>query len=517
MTERVDRSSLAGKIELPTERAQVLVVGAGPAGLSASIEAARLGAKVTVVDENPVDPALMALDIPLFFGGRMSGVVEHPGKVVEQMFAADPCFEEAMEFGVDVRLGVTAWGLYVNGGALQALPVPMVALADRAKSWMCGFEKLILATGSRDIALALPGWAQPGVMGVVGFQRLIDRYDAFSGQRVVILGSGSIAMSAALLAVEHGLEVAALVEVAPDVLAGTELADRVRAARIPILTSHVPLKVESGPRGLERLVVMTPEQKVVAVEADTVCMAFGRAPAIELLSGAGAQVVGDSYRGGYVPILNRWKTTISEVFVAGDCAGLAASSAEAAEQGRDAARQALGATTTETVRLTGDAWNYQAAWLRAITARCDDSLVICQCENVTHGDLVAVRAPGYVQYPRSSTSTRTLEGLLADGPANPDQIKRLTRACMGVCQARRCREQVALLLAQASGVAPDDIPLATYRPPVRPLPLSVIADVHETAEMSSTWRAWFDIPGQLAAYDDIGTEREFRDVFGGDL
>jgi hypothetical protein len=125
-----------------------------------------------------------------------------------------------------------------------------------------------------------------------------------------------------------------------------------------------------------------------------------------------------------------------------------------------------------------------------------------------------MRAPGYLGPPTEKSKERTLHTLIADGPVNQDQIKRLTRACMGVCQARRCREQVALTLAQAAQVSPAAVPLAGYRPPVRPLPLRLIADWEERPEMSANWQPWFDIRGQMAAYDDIGTEREFAGPSG---
>jgi hypothetical protein len=119
-----------------------------------------------------------------------------------------------------------------------------------------------------------------------------------------------------------------------------------------------------------------------------------------------------------------------------------------------------------------------------------------------------VRPPAYLGPPSPAQAKRGLDRLLEDGPANQDQIKRLTRACMGPCQARRCREQVALALACASNAPAARIPLAGYRAPVRPLPLTVLAAWDETAAMTRHWDVWMGIPGQWTPYDDIGTERE---------
>jgi thioredoxin reductase len=489
MPRLTDPSALDGKLASPEERPQVLVIGGGPAGAAAAIEAARLGAGVVLIDENPLDPALFGLDVPLLYGGRMSGAVQR--RPIEQLLAANPALEQAAELGVDVRLGVTAWGLYVNGPALRALPASMVGLADATRSWMCGFDTLILAAGARDVALAFPGWDQPGVVG--------------AGRRIVVLGSGDLGVATALMAHRRGLEVAAVVEVLASPQASTA---GLAAAGIPVLTRHLPRRAENGRDGVERLVLTDSLGAEVVIDCDTICLAVGLAPAIELLNSAGGRLVPDGRRGGHAPVLEGWATSLTGVFCVGDAAGLAGSEADAAEQGRQAARQALGAGADGGPTAGVDAWAYQAAWFEALTRNADPSLIVCQCEAVTRGDLLDLREPRYL-------GQRSAPAMARDGPLNQDQVKRLTRAGMGPCQGRRCREQVALTLAQASGVAPADIPLALHRAPVRPLPLKVMADWNETAEMTAGWEIWFAIPGQWAAYDDIGTEREFVTPFGG--
>jgi thioredoxin reductase len=516
MPRLTDPSAIDGKLAPPEDHADLLVIGGGPAGAAAAIEAAKLGASVVLVDENPLDPQLMGLDAPLLYGGRMSGAVQRRGRLVEQLLAANPALEQAVDLGVDVRLGVTAWGLYVNGPALRALPAPMVGLADEDRSWMCGFDRLILATGARDVAMAFPGWDQPGVVGANGLHTLLQRYDAFTGRRIVVLGSGELGIATALMAQERGLEVAAVIEALRRPQASTAALAQLKSAGIPILTGHTPRRAEGGRDGVERLVLSDARGGEVGIDCDTVCLALGLAPAIELLNSAGGRIVPDARRGGHAPALQGWATSLPGVFAAGDGAGLARTAAEAAEQGRQAARQALGAKAEGHPPAGADAWAYQAAWFAALTREVDPSLIVCQCEAVTRGDLLEMRAPGYLGPPTAAAMARDLGALLADGPANQDQVKRLTRAGMGPCQGRRCREQVALTLAQAAGVTPAEIPLASHRAPVRPLPLKIMADWNETPAMTSGWEIWFAIPGQWSAYDDIGTEREFVTPFGGE-
>ena len=515
-----DRHALNGKLPRPERTVQVLVIGAGPAGTAAAIEAAKGGAQVLLVDENPVSAGLMGLDTPLYFGGRMTTAVQRQDRMIEQVFAANPRLEEAYELGVDVALATYAWGAFVNGPAVQTLPQPMVGLADEDRAWLVGFDKLILATGARDIPMAFPGWDQPGVVGANGLASLLQGYDAFAGRRIVVLGSGELGLATARLARSRGLEVVAIVEALDGAQAeiGADLAD------VPLRLGQVVHRALGGLDGVERIEVGPPGGPVEVLDCDTVCLAVGLAPAVELLNVLGAGLVMDSFRGGHAPVLSdAVATTLPNIFVAGDCAGLAgqgeAGVARAEAQGIAAAQAALGQPVQPIPAAPRhDAEAYQLAWMRALLSVGDDSVIVCQCEEVTRGDLLGVQPPRYLERPPAQAA-RDVHTLLADGPINQDQIKRLTRACMGACQARRCREQVALTLACATQSAPETIPLAGFRAPVRPLPLKVLADWDEAPAMGEGWDVWFGIPSQWIPYQDIGTEREalHRAILGGDM
>jgi thioredoxin reductase len=449
----------------------VVVIGAGPSGIAAAIEAAQGGAAVLLVDENPVSGALMGNDVPLWFGGRMTAAAQNCERMLEAVFASLPALEAAMEAGVELLLGTSAWGVYRNGPGVASLPEQVVGLADAQRSWLVGFERIVLATGARDLALAFPGWNQPGVMGGAALEMLLSRYDAFAGRRVLILGSHDLALETALLALERGLEVAGLVEVRPAPQGSAELAARVAEAGIAIHCGAAVALARGGIDGVESATLTTGE----TILCDTICVAVGLVPSIELVDAMHGPRVLDGKRGGYVP---GGEEVVSAV---GLCAGLADTGFDHVE--------------------------YRMDWVRALSAVCAPETIICQCEEVTRADLLGVQPPNYLA--RSAPMcARSLQTLLEDGPANPDQIKRLTRAGMGICQGRRCRDQVAMLLALEAGEPFGTIPLATHRAPVRPLPLKILADWQEEPAMDAAWDVWFGIPTQWTPYDDIGTPFE---------
>ena len=502
-----DRYALNGKLPSPERTVEVLVIGAGPAGIAAATEAAKLGAQVLLVDEHPVSASLMGLDTPLYFGGRMTSAVQRQARMVEQLLASSPDLEAAMELGVEVTLGTYAWGAYVNGPGLGTLPAPVVGLADEDRAWLVGFGKLILATGARDIALSFKGWDQPGVMGANGLATLLDRYDAFSGRRIVVLGSGDLGLETARRALDRGLEVAAVIETRDGVQGDSGLAQGLRARGVEFLTGQVVHQAHGGLDGVSRVEVGPVQGPVRSIDCDTVCLAVGLAPAVELLNVLGGALESDSLRGGHAPVTRDGvSTSLPNVFVAGDCAGLAQGNAIA--QGIAAAQAALGgAVEPLATEPRHDSLRYQLDWMRALMAVAADEVVVCQCEEVTRGDLLGVQPPNYLDRP-GRMSARDIHSLNADGPVNQDQIKRLTRACMGACQARRCREQVSLIMTLATQSPPGSIPLAGFRAPVRPLPLKVLADWDEAAVMGEGWDVWFGIPSQWVPYRDIDTDRE---------
>ncbi len=516
MTPRViDPRSTANATLTVAERTDLLVVGAGPAGLAAAIAAARHGMSVVLVDENPVAPETMGDDVPLHFGQRMSGAVRNRTAMTEAMLGAEPALADAMEAGVDVRLGTAAWGLYANGPSVGWLPGKVAGLTDGEASWMLGFKSAIVAAGRRDMGLAFPGWQLPGVMGATAAERLA-RLGALDVRRAVILGSSAEALLAAIAMRQAGVEVAAIVEQAPAPIGPAALLDQL--AGVPVLTRHViaAARGEAGGVTGAALARLDDDGRRIAgdpvtVGCDTAVLGIGAVPVIELLDAIGCRSVFSPARGGHVPDVDAAQmTTVPGIYAVGDCAGVWAAKsmdrAVAEAEGRRAAAHAAqaadasdGAHAPEEPAV--DLSAYRLAWVRSAVVEAAPGFGaeahVCQCEEVTAREILEVRPPRYLNWPHPLRNSTDLSALLGQGPPNADQVKRLTRAGMGLCQGRRCREQVAALLALGAGAGLGEVPLATFRAPVRPIPLGLAA-LPESPDMAEHWDVWFGIPGQFA-------------------
>jgi thioredoxin reductase len=523
----VDPKSVAGKTRAPERSVPLIVVGAGPAGAAAATAAARAGARVLLLDEHPLDPELMAMDVPLYFGQRMSAAVRDRGAMLERVVRANPALEAAVEAGVEVELGVSVWGAFHPGPTMQELGAACLGVADQSRSWLVGYERLIVAAGARDLNLAFRGWEKAGTMGAAGALTLLTRYQACAARRMVVLGSGPLGLAVATLARARGIEVPAVVEVASALRGDPGARDALEREGVRFYPGHVIAEALGSRDEIEgiRLAALDGDLRPISgrateVACDTVCLAIGLVPQVELLQILGSRLVFRSERGGFVPETDaEQRTSLPDVFAAGDVTGVderavltsdraeaegrragLAAAASLGAIGSDRARVLLRETPVTAMAPGPRVHDYWRLWLRATAAAGGGDILACQCEEVTRSELVGVQPPRYLGPASAPMRARSLGTLGQDGPLHPDQVKRLTRAGMGPCQGRRCREQVALLLAEAGDVPVDTIPLASYRPPIRPLPLSVLWPHDEPPAMREHWVSWFGIPTQFAPH-----------------
>ena len=495
------------------EARPLVVIGAGAAGTSAAIEAARAGVQVTLIDENPLPPSMMGLNVPLFFGQRFT----------EPALLTNKSLSDAEDAGVEVLQGTCVWGAFRNSENSRTLDGPQIGLANHKRSWMIKYDRLIVATGARDLAIGFAGSELPGAMGANGAHSLISRYSGLSSERMIVLGSSNLGLRTAKTARDNGIDVAAVIDVSPSVLGDESLASELQNDGVDFYISHTIKEAVGGDEGIQSVKIVEIDEHYEPlpgtekhISADTVCFAIGLVPNIELLSLLGCDLTYDPRLGGHIPVHNdQMRTSVENIFVAGDVAGfhdgLILDPGIARRQGRAAglaAAASLGAidesdglasnievgTELEKSNQTGTDWQ---KWLRSLANAGGQDIFACQCEEVTRTEIIGIQPPRYLGWDSEQMSRRTLQTQLEDNAANSNQIKRLTRAGTGICQGRNCREQVAMLLAEESGTDVAEVPFMTYRAPLRPLPLNVMWPDDETEQVRHDWPKWFAPTNQV--------------------
>lgn len=409
---------------------QLAVVGAGPAGLAAAGEARAAGIRVLLIEERPA------------LGGRAMIVPGARGLTEGLM----------RDLGsTEVWRSSPVWGLF--GRSMTVLR------SDRVETVTA--DAVILATGAREVILPFPGWTLDGVMTVeAGWEAVRAGRVAAATGPVVVAG----AAEAGGLAARLGERGATVMLVAPK-----------RPAGVPDSVPHQTgtIAAAEGSGAVERVVLADG----AVHECRMLCVESPRIPATELPRLAACPCVYQPLLGGFVP---RYDPTLAlhgptpGLYVAGDASGVDSPRA-AAESGRLAARYALWALNllSDPEPKIEESRHRLAAASIPLHARAREALMVGAVpdEIVEQWD----GPPDTIVCPCEAVSAAALRVALDDGAQTPDDLKRVTRCGMGICQWRRCGIPVMRWLSGALGVPIGRLPLPRVRPPVRPVPLSALA------------------------------------------
>ena len=315
------------------EEREVLIIGAGPAGLAASIEAAKAGAQVLLVDENAVPGGQLFKQIHKFFGSSKHKAGTRGINIGKEMLA------QTEEAGVELWLNTTAVG------AVGDREVALVRKFDDGseKTVVVRAQRVLVCCGGAENAVNFDGWTLPGVMGAGAAQTMVNVRRVLPGKKILMVGSGNVGLIVSYQLMQAGANVVGIVEAAPKIGGYCVHAGKIRRAGVPIYLSHTVLHADTAEGGKEvaSAVIVGLDEKFQPVagtekriECDTICIATGLRPQIKVSTMLGA-------KNGFIPELGGWmplhdenmETSAEGVFVAGDTAGVEEAST-AMDEGR---------------------------------------------------------------------------------------------------------------------------------------------------------------------------------------
>jgi thioredoxin reductase/bacterioferritin-associated ferredoxin len=447
------------------ESADLLVVGAGPGGISAAIEAARAGLSVALVDENQAPGGNIYRALPKEFTAGLS----------REQRKGEPLLRAMEALPLRRFLGATVWGAFDAHTLEVAIDGEALTLEGKA---------VVVAAGAYDRAVCLPGWTLPGVLSVGGAQTLLKSQRLLPGRRFLFAGTGPLLLVVAAQYAEAGAEVVAVAEAArtssltshlPALLSAPRLlADGVRyrwslfRRRIPWLAPALLVRVEGRDEVESAAVAVAGDERRFAV--DTVCIGYGLVPAVELLQLLGCALRYDEVARVWVPQRgDAFETTVPSVFAVGDGAGIGGAVAAADEgciAGIAAARRLGAQADVESAtrqRRARERLRQLGRFRRAMDAAYGlppavleaalPDTIVCRCEDVRR---------------------RQLDEAIADGARTPGQLKAWTRAGMGPCQGRMCFLNTSELLRRATGQSIAALGPPSIRPPIKPVAVDAL-------------------------------------------
>ncbi len=271
-----DDSPLQNFKPLPEEyEVEVLIIGGGPAGISAAIELGTAGADVLVVDDKQELGGKLSLQTHNFFGSVKDCYAGDRGIDIGYTLA-DKMLKQPT---VETWLNATVVGVYSDG---------KFGVSINGSYRLVKAAKILFSTGAREKTLSIPGCDLPGVYGAGAFQTLVNRDLVKCAEKLFIIGGGNVGLIGAYHALQAGIDVVGLVEALPQCGGYKVHEDKIKRLGVPVMTSHTVLRIE-GKEKAERVIIAAvdknfiPQQGTERIfDVDTVLMAVGLSPVDEL-------------------------------------------------------------------------------------------------------------------------------------------------------------------------------------------------------------------------------------------
>lgn len=390
--------------------ADIVVVGAGPAGIGAALAAAQNGAGVVVIDENPAPGGHLRWTMvhQSGFDGPLAGL-----RGYEIAAWASGALTDAR---VEVLTSSVAWGLFEDS---------VLGITTTDSSFQLKGSRVIVATGASDLVWPFRGWDLPGVITATAALRLMHRGRVLPGRRVAVLGADPLAD-----------------EVTHDLCAcGANV-----VSRLPSVGG-----VTAGGGDVIEWIECADQR----TPCDAVVLALGRQPDAHLALQAQVVTMFLDRDGAFVPTRDETlATSVPDIFVVGDAGGIGTPALAFAE-GTVAGKAASGGRGLEAALDSLRSAHRGAVSLPKLPDIADSTLV-CRCEEVT---------------------AREIRTAIADGAVSLNDLKRRTRAGMGICQGIFCNRAMAGMISAEAGIAIESIVPMTARPPARLIPMAAMADL----------------------------------------
>jgi len=456
------------------ESYDVVVIGAGPAGLAAAATVSEAGLSTLLLDENagPGGQVWRAI--------TSTPVTQRDHLGVDYWAGAD-LVEAVRSSSAEIIQRATVWSLDRH----LEVGVSVGGASSLVKS-----RRVILATGALERPFPIPGWTLPGVMTAGAAQTMLKSSGLVPDGPTVIAGQGPLLWLLAAQILRLGGRIDRILDTterrnylaalphafafmtSPYFAKGFAMMREVRA-KVPVVTGVSELAAAGD--GQLATVTYVSGSRRETIPAELLLLHQGVVPNVNLAMASGIEHRWDDLQLCWSPVLDRdCNTSVEGIAVAGDGAGIGGAGA-AVVRGRIAARAAVEALAPAAAAKVAPMATFRASLAQAERGRNFlDTLfrpapqfriptgdtIVCRCEEVTAKDILDV---------------------VAIGATGPNQLKAYRRTGMGPCQGRLCGLTVTELMARARDKTPQEIGYYRLRAPVKPITLAELAAVPKTA------------------------------------
>ncbi len=294
----------------------LIIVGGGPAGLSAAKIALESGISVTIIERASMLGGQLVKQTHKFFGSKAQYAKTRGIDIATILINALSEHKDKLEILTDATV-VAMYKDYVL----------TVYSGHEYKKYHA--KGVIMATGASEKVLAFENNDLPGIYGAGAVQTLMNLYGVLPGKEVVMVGSGNIGLIVSYQLIQAGVKVKALVEAADHIGGYLVHASKLVRLGVPILTKTT-VKKAYGKTRLEKIDIVKLddswnmiEGSEETIECDALCVSVGLTPLHQLMSMAGIEMIYVNELGGLIPKKNEaYETSMPRIYAAGDVTGI---------------------------------------------------------------------------------------------------------------------------------------------------------------------------------------------------
>jgi len=460
----------------------VVVIGAGPAGIRACETLAGFGVRPTLLDESQTWGGQIFRQQP---GNFKRGFKDLYGFDAERAENLKQTFHKIRE-QIDYRPQSLVWNAEQN----------RIDILHKGKTEKLQWSKLIVASGATDRVFPFPGWTLPGVYGL-GASQIALKYQACAiGSKVILAGTGPLLYLVAFQYASAGANVVAVLNTAPvsarmkalpklfclpgQLARGMYYVSWLKMRGVKMMDG-IQIMRAKGETRIEGLVIKDASGKIHELECDALGFGYGLRSETQIADLVSCQFNFNPVQRAFLPAKDlSGKTTVDGVYLAGDGSGIMG--VEAAElAGQRAALAVLTELGLCSSKDSGVVRQIQEIESRLQTIskfragleeafpcpenwidQLQDDTVVCRCEEITYGDIK--------------------QTVLDCNVKEINRLKALSRSGMGRCQGRMCGHATAEILAHLTGQSLQEVGRLRCQPPVKPVPISVVADASLSQE-----------------------------------
>lgn len=451
----------------------LIVIGAGPAGLAAALEAVQYDLSVVVLDDQagPGGQIFRAIERIPAVDRRLMEKAYLRGKVLAERFR---------DSTAEYLPGASVW---------QLEPDRIVSCSVNGSSRQIKGKTILIATGAMERPVPIPGWTLPGVMGAAAADVILKSSNMVPAGRIVLAGSGPFLYLVAGRLAAAGSNIEAILDTMPranyldaipylpralfaweSLLKGLVMFWKVWRFKIPVYRNAK--EIQARGRDHVESVLVESGGRLREIQIDGLLLHEGVIPNTQLTRQIECEHEWDPIQYYWKPVTDAWGfCRVEGVAVAGDTAGIGG--AEAAEMAGslvalEAARRA-GAISKTARDLAAKPFQKSRARVLSVRPFLDhlyrpvsyvrvprDDTIVCRCEEITAGQI---------------------RDAVTRGGVGPNQIKSQTRCGMGPCQGRMCGTVLSEIIADSLKIRMPEVGYYTVRAPIKPVPLGEVAEM----------------------------------------